>query len=351
MNEVAMIDKNLSVERTPEVIAVEINSIKEQTRKIMLFNSIEIGKRLAEAKIMLGHGEWGEWLKGSVDYSQRTASYLMGIFEQYGTSQINMFCDNAKSKALANLSYTQAVLLMGIPQEEREAFIEDNDIDNMSTRELKQAIKEKQELEVKLKEIEAGWEKDKKLVKKSETAKQVAESALKTTQATVEQLKSDLQKEKDDSKEEIERLELSIAETKKLLDEAESSGNTDDIERLSDSLVKANSELTFSLERIVELEGQLKEPVEVTAAEVIEKVPEGIERELNELRERNKELEAKEAQTQPVNTASVKFKVHFESLVDEFKDILSVLEEIDSEEQGKYRSAVKGLIRKMSERL
>ena len=154
MNEIAMIDKNLSIDRTPQLIAIEINSIKEQTRKIMLFNSIEIGKRLAEAKIMLGHGEWGEWLNKSVDYSQRTASNLMAIFEQYGSSQITLFCDNAKSQALANLSYTQAVALLGIPQDEREAFIEDHDIHNLSTRELQQAIKDKQELEAKLKEVE-----------------------------------------------------------------------------------------------------------------------------------------------------------------------------------------------------
>ena len=104
MNEIAMIDKNLSIDRTPQLIAVEINSIKEQTRKLVLFNSIEIGRRLTEAKLLLGHGEWGEWLEKSVDYSQRTASNLMRIFTDYGSSQITLFCDNAKSQALANLS-------------------------------------------------------------------------------------------------------------------------------------------------------------------------------------------------------------------------------------------------------
>jgi len=112
MNEIAMNDKNLSVDRTPQLIAIEINSIKEQTRKQVLFNSIEIGKRLAEAKIMLGHGEWGGWLKSYVDYSQSTANNLMRIFTDYGSSQITLFCDNAKSQALGNLSYTQAVALL-----------------------------------------------------------------------------------------------------------------------------------------------------------------------------------------------------------------------------------------------
>ena len=338
MNEVALNDKNLSMERTPQLIAIEINSIKEQTRKIMLFNSIEIGKRLAEAKIMLGHGEWGDWLKESVDYSQRTASNLMGIFEQYGTSQLNMFCENnAKSQALANLSYTQAVLMMGIPQDEREAFIEDHDVENLSTRELQQAIKEKQELEAKLNEAESN--------------KQVTESVLRTTEAVVEKLQNDLQIEKEKSKKEIERLGTSITETKKLLAEAEASGlNNDEVERLEKSLDETQSELASSLSKITDLELQLKsEPIDVTAAPVVEKVPEAIERELNELREKNKELEAKGSQ--PINTAPIKFKLHFDSLVKGFGELLTVLDEIDADDRDKYKNAVLGLLGKMSERL
>ncbi|SHJ18621.1 Protein of unknown function [Desulfosporosinus lacus DSM 15449] len=49
-------------ERTPLVIAAEINRIKQQTCKIMLTNAIEIGKRLKEAKALLSHGEWRKWL-------------------------------------------------------------------------------------------------------------------------------------------------------------------------------------------------------------------------------------------------------------------------------------------------
>jgi len=337
LNEIAMTDKNLSMDRTPQLIAIEINSIKEQTRKMVLFNSIEIGRRLTEAKLLLGHGEWGEWLEKSVDYSQRTASNLMRIFTDYGSSQITLFCDNAKSQALANLSYTQAVALLGIPQEEREIFIQEHDIDNMSTRELQQAIKDKQELEAKLKEVE--------------TNKQVSESVLRTTEAVVEKLRNDLQVEKDKSKKEINRLEASISETKGLLSEAEATGlNNDEVERLEKDLEETQSELAVSISKIADLEQRLKEtPIEVTAAEVIEKVPEEIERELNELRERNKELEAKGAQ--PISAATIRFKLQFDSLVKGFGDILSVLNEIDAHEHEKYKNAVKGLIGKMSERL
>lgn len=339
MNEIAMIDKNLSVERTPEVIAQEINSITETVRKIVLLNSIEIGRKLAEAKIMIKHGEWGDWLKKSVNYSQRTASNLIVLFEQYGSSQMVMFCDNAKSQALANLSYTQAVLLLGIPMEEREEFIEKNDIDNMTTRELQQAIKEKQELEEKVKSLEAGWVTTQSMV---EDAKELA--AKKTEEAgelvdDIRKLRQQLTEAKDQSK-----------SFKKQLSEAQASGNAEEVNRTNELLQESDSELFEAHKKIEELERQLKEtPIEVTAAPVIEKIPDEVEKELNELRERNKELEAKGSQ--PINTAPIKFKLHFDSLVKGFGELLTVLNEIDADDREKYKNAVAGLIGKMSERL
>lgn len=52
----------------------EIRMITEQTKQVVLFNSIEIGRRLTEAKAMVKRGTWGTWLKERVDYSQRTAN-------------------------------------------------------------------------------------------------------------------------------------------------------------------------------------------------------------------------------------------------------------------------------------
>ena len=74
-------NKEIVVIRTPEIVAAEINSIKYQTRNIVLFNSIEIGRRLVEAKELIEHGAFGDWLKSAVDYSQSNANNLMKIYE------------------------------------------------------------------------------------------------------------------------------------------------------------------------------------------------------------------------------------------------------------------------------
>lgn len=136
----------LLAERTPPVIAAEINRIKEETSMIMLAGALEIGRRLKEAKDLLPHGEWGKWLVESVNYSQRTANRLMQLFEEYGDKLFTAGAgDGSNSSAPTNLTYYQAVLLLGIPEDEREQFILEHDVKNMTTRELGQALKERKQ--------------------------------------------------------------------------------------------------------------------------------------------------------------------------------------------------------------
>jgi DNA repair exonuclease SbcCD ATPase subunit len=305
------------ITRTPMMIATEINSIKEQTKKMLLVNSIEIGRRLVEAKTIVPHGEWGKWLEESVDYSKSTANNLMKIFDQYGADQFSLFGSEAKSQALGSLSYTQAVALLGVPAEERENFIKENDIENMSTRELQQAIKEKQDLEKKLKASEEQANKEKSAREKLAKEFDKLESQKKKWDSAVDRLKSELEA-------------------------AKSSGNDDEIKRLQDNLEIANDELSDSRERIKKLELQLKEkPIEVSA--VVEKVPEAIEKELADLRQR--------VGQQP-DKSVVKFTVCFENLVKNFGDLLNSLSEIqDNNGQEKYKRATLGLISKMTEKL
>lgn len=137
----------LLAERTPPVIAAEINRIKEETSKIMLTSALEIGRRLKEAKDLLPHGEWGKWLAESVSYSQRTANKLMQLFKEYGDQLFAAGVEDGSSNspAPANLTYYQALLLLGIPEDEREQFILEHDMKNMTTRELDQALKEQKQ--------------------------------------------------------------------------------------------------------------------------------------------------------------------------------------------------------------
>ena len=121
--------------RTINTITAEILVLTQQAQASALASACQIGKRLMEAKALVDHGEWGDYLKNEVSYSQSTANNFMRLYRELG--------DNPNSQALGNLSPTQALSLIALPEGEREEFVQNNDVSSMSTRELDKAVKEK----------------------------------------------------------------------------------------------------------------------------------------------------------------------------------------------------------------
>ena len=93
--------------KTPDILAAEIRTIKNQTGRMVLNASIEVGRRLTEAKSKLPHGSWGEYLKNEVDYSPSQAQNLMRVFREYGSDQQSLFGGEAKSQTFGNLTYSK----------------------------------------------------------------------------------------------------------------------------------------------------------------------------------------------------------------------------------------------------
>lgn len=122
-------------------LAAEINVIKQQTARTLLVASIEIGERLSQAKNLVPHGEWEQWLSENVDYSQSTAQNLMKLYREYGGNQLG-FSGKTPLEIFGSLTYTQALELLALPPDERETFVEENNVEDMSTRELQKAVAE-----------------------------------------------------------------------------------------------------------------------------------------------------------------------------------------------------------------
>lgn len=136
--------------KTPDILAAEIRTIKSQTGRMVLNASIEVGRRLTEAKAKLPHGSWGEYLKNEVDYSPSQAQNLMRVFREYGSDQQSLFGGEAKSQTFGRLTFSQALSLLVIPDEgEREKFVLENDVEHMSVRELNEALKARDAAEEK----------------------------------------------------------------------------------------------------------------------------------------------------------------------------------------------------------
>ena len=128
------------IERTPAIIAGEINYIKRQAQQTLLAASVEIGRKLNEAKALVPHGLWEDWLTENVDYSQSTANNLMRNATEYGDEQVTLLSGKSKSETFASLTYSQAVALFALPMDQRQEFVENHDMEDLSTRELKEEI-------------------------------------------------------------------------------------------------------------------------------------------------------------------------------------------------------------------
>ncbi len=130
-------------ERTVDTVTLEINTLHRQAQQMMLGYVIEIGRRLVEVKGMLPYGSWGTYLAQRTPYSQSTANNFMKIFQEYGDENLSLFEEGTKSQTFGKLSYTQALALLALPADEREEFSRENQVENMSSRQLQEAIKER----------------------------------------------------------------------------------------------------------------------------------------------------------------------------------------------------------------
>ncbi|MDP4146971.1 MAG: DUF3102 domain-containing protein [Bacillota bacterium] len=298
----------ISVVRTPELIALEINNIKDQTRALVLFNSIEIGRRLTEAKELVEHGEWGNWLEERVNYSKSTANNLMKIFNEYGADQLTLLSDkNIKSEVFEKLNYSQAVELLGVPSEEREKFIEENNVEDMSTRELKEKIKEIKKLNKALEEANKSKENMEQQIKQTNEDKE-----------NLSQVITDLQNQ-----------------------------ITAHNEKQNPVIEELTQEIFYANQRIKELENNpIEVNTDITEEEKAEK--EALRKQVEIL---EKQLEEQKKTAKPSQSLA-KMSVCVRDISGKFSDILNIIEaEEDYQLRDKLKIAASKLLKMMEENL
>lgn len=133
----ATVKLQASNQRSVEEITYMILQQKAQTVQ----SFIKIGALLIEAKKQLvRHGQWRPWLIYNVDISERTAERYMQLAEAYGNST-----------SVSKLCITKALILLELPEEDRETFINSSHevdgqiftVGEMTTREMRKAVHNK----------------------------------------------------------------------------------------------------------------------------------------------------------------------------------------------------------------
>ena len=84
-------------------------------------NLLQLGRVLAEAKPLVPHGEWENWVKTNTSMSKRAAEQYMQAYAEFGLNP-----------QIAELGTTKTLKLLPLTEDEREKLLSENDVTRMS---------------------------------------------------------------------------------------------------------------------------------------------------------------------------------------------------------------------------
>ena len=226
---------------TPAELGGEIRLLTQQARRMALSYAIQIGYRLKAAHEKVGPHGWDEWLKKETEFSAAAASRFEKLYEGYGTEQGSLFGVENKFPTLKNISVSNALRLLAVPEDEREEVAAELDAEHVSARDLEKALRERDEAraeaeavredakraaedadrrltdaqkrvrELESRPVEVAVERDEEAISKAaEAAKKEAETA---AQIQIDKLKAKLKVAEDGEKKAKEEKERAIRES------------------------------------------------------------------------------------------------------------------------------------------
>ena len=339
--------------RTLEMIGAEIRTFTAS----MLNNIIEIGRRMCEAKELLPYGQFGDWIKANTGYSRSTANNFMRIYQEYGARQGSLFGATLENEqAFGKLSYTQALALLDVPAEEREKFVEENHVEEMSTRELQHAIAQRDEAIKQMKAAQASAN-DLKL-------------DLQTAEARIETIRQEARDEARESAAEIKELSDKVKELEAR--PAETVPDQEAIDKaVAEAVKKAEVSHAAELEKLKTEEARKRADLEKKASaaeksakaakEKLQKAEhdarvfsdtEGAKAEAQaaaeELAQAKAEADKAKAEAERLRLelamsgeATVTFKLYFAAWQKDYLNMMAALEKADEDTAGRLKAAIK----------
>lgn len=118
---------------TAEQSLSAIDGLAMQARALRLSinaNMWQLARVFVEAKELVPHGEWGQWLQDNADVSEKTAQDMMAAYKRFGGRP-----------QFENLGRAKTFKLLPLPAGTEEAFMAEHDVQAMSTREIQEAVK------------------------------------------------------------------------------------------------------------------------------------------------------------------------------------------------------------------
>ena len=176
----------IGTDQAPARSLIEIEAEIMAQKRTIGRSIVVIGQALREAKGQLAHGEWGDWLRDRVNFSQGTAENYMRIAEQvHGES------------TLLDLPYTKILALLAVPETEREQFAQDNQVEDKSVSEIKRLIRERDEALDQIKTLMHSAEQNAHEATQANLRAERAENQVKADQREQERLTAQINRERE----------------------------------------------------------------------------------------------------------------------------------------------------------
>ena len=263
---------DIQTQRTPDIIGAEIRGLTQQAKTMTLWFGIEIGRRLTEAKEMLEHGQWLPYLKEQTEFSRSSAGRLMTLYKEYGAAQTSLFGAESNYPTLNNLSISNALRLLAVPEDEREEFAAEHDVEHMSARELDELIKQRDEAEQRaaraeeqLKQADEGAAKADEQYQKAKQELHLLREKLENAEAQ----KSAAEKELSELRE--RPVEVAVEVDEKAVEEAVTAARAKNDAEWAEKMAKVKNELSEAGLKAEKLKAKIKkaeEKAEEKAAEL-----------------------------------------------------------------------------------
>ena len=329
--------------RTPDIIGSEIRSLTNQAKTMTLWFGIEIGRRLTEAKALLEHGQWLPYLKEQTEFSQSSASRLMTLYREYGAAQTSLFGAESNYPTLNNLSISNALRLLAVPEEEREEFAAEHDVEHMSARELDELIKAREAAEARAEQAENALRQADEGAALRAAEWQEKIDAAKSAESDAKELLKELKDKLADAEaasrraaDELEELrnrpvEVAVEVDEEAVKEAEIKARAASDAEWAEKYAKLNAELSDANAKAEKLKAKVKKAEEAQAAAAAE-------------------LDKARRQTKLSDPNTAVFKQIFESLQEDFNKLHGCLLKIrasDADTAQKLGKAVQALVEKM----
>ena len=100
------------------------------------FNMLQLGRVLTEAKPLIPHGKWLEWVEENTGMNERNAQYFMKCYETYGLDP-----------QMAELGQSKLKDMLALSEAQRTKLLAEKNVAEMTSRELKEEVRKAREEE------------------------------------------------------------------------------------------------------------------------------------------------------------------------------------------------------------